>query len=124
MPAFQKIGGLFTNSMAGDTVALHAAVIAVNQALSGSDTNEFLGSLLNTAANLNNIEAKHVSYYYEALREAKEIKTQAALNRVSKQTMAITSTKICLYSYYQIILLSYNHLIAWSCNYIIIGAGK
>lgn len=33
MPAFQKIGGLMTNSMAGDTAALHAAVIAINQTL-------------------------------------------------------------------------------------------
>lgn len=34
MPSFQKIGGLLTNNMSGDTAALHAAVIAVNQTLS------------------------------------------------------------------------------------------
>ena len=34
MPAFQKIGGILTNSMEGDTAALHAAVIAINQSLS------------------------------------------------------------------------------------------
>jgi len=33
MPAFQKIGGLLTNSIATDTAALHAAVIAINQAV-------------------------------------------------------------------------------------------
>lgn len=33
MPAFQKIGGLLTNNIATDTAALHAAVIAINQAV-------------------------------------------------------------------------------------------
>lgn len=33
LPPFQKIGGLLTNSIATDTAALHAAVIAINQAL-------------------------------------------------------------------------------------------
>lgn len=33
MPAFQKIGGLLTNNIATDTAVLHAAVIAVNQAV-------------------------------------------------------------------------------------------
>lgn len=39
MPAFQKIGGLLTNSMAGDTAALHAAVIAINQSLTSKVLN-------------------------------------------------------------------------------------
>ena len=34
MPAFQKIGGLLTTNMEGDTAALHAAIIAINQSLS------------------------------------------------------------------------------------------
>ena len=34
MPPFQKIGGLLTTNMEGDTAALHAAVIAINQSLS------------------------------------------------------------------------------------------
>lgn len=33
MPSFQKIGGLLTNSMEIDAVTLHAAVIAINQAI-------------------------------------------------------------------------------------------
>lgn len=33
MPSFQKIGGLLTNSIATDTAALHAAVIAIDQAV-------------------------------------------------------------------------------------------
>lgn len=34
MPSFQKIGGLLTHSMPGDAASLHAAVIAINRALS------------------------------------------------------------------------------------------
>lgn len=33
MPAFQKIGGLLTNNIATDAASVHAAVIAVNQAV-------------------------------------------------------------------------------------------
>lgn len=33
MPPFQKIGGLLTTNMEGDTAALHAAIIAINQSL-------------------------------------------------------------------------------------------
>lgn len=33
MPAFQKIGGLLTNDIATDKATLHAAVIAINQAV-------------------------------------------------------------------------------------------
>ena len=88
MPAFQKIGGLLTNSMAGDTVALHAATIAINQALSASDPNNILENLQNTAARLKNIVPQHVNGYYEQLKQAKEIKTQAALNRVSNSYLS------------------------------------
>ena len=33
MPSFQKIGGLLANSMEIDAATLHAAVIAINQAV-------------------------------------------------------------------------------------------
>jgi len=33
MPAFQKIGGLLTNSITTDTATLHDVVIAINQAV-------------------------------------------------------------------------------------------
>jgi hypothetical protein len=35
MPAFQKIGGLLANEVPVDKAALHAAVIAINDALDG-----------------------------------------------------------------------------------------
>jgi Ras GTPase-activating-like protein IQGAP2/3 len=33
MPAFQKIGGLLANDMPVDKATLHAAIIAINEAL-------------------------------------------------------------------------------------------
>uniref|UniRef100_A0A0C9RMV3 IQGAP1 protein n=1 Tax=Fopius arisanus TaxID=64838 RepID=A0A0C9RMV3_9HYME len=81
MPAFQKIGGLLTNSMAGDTAALHAAVIAINQALTSSNKTAMLNGLQNASARLRNVNPCHVNDYYETLLNAKDIKTQAALNR-------------------------------------------
>lgn len=81
MPAFQKIGGLMTSCMAGDTAALHAATIAINQSLSSYASARVLESLQNVAARLQNVVPEHAAYYHEALKEAKEMKTQAALNR-------------------------------------------
>jgi hypothetical protein len=33
MPAFQKIGGILANDLAADSIVLHAAVIAINEAI-------------------------------------------------------------------------------------------
>lgn len=33
LPAFQKIGGILAKELPGDSAALHAAVIAINQAV-------------------------------------------------------------------------------------------
>lgn len=82
MPAFQKIGGLLTNSMAGDTAALHAAVIAINEAISSSSHQDLLlGCLKNSSARLKNVNPDYVDSYQETLLMAKEAKTQAAINR-------------------------------------------
>jgi hypothetical protein len=33
MPAFQKIGGILANDLAADTAVLHAAIVAINEAI-------------------------------------------------------------------------------------------
>ncbi|XP_012270076.1 ras GTPase-activating-like protein IQGAP1 [Orussus abietinus] len=81
MPAFQKIGGLLTNNMAGDTAALHAAVIAINQTLTDTDSNAVLVALLNPAAQLENVYSPYLQYYCDALTHAKDVKVQATLNK-------------------------------------------
>ncbi|KAI4496958.1 hypothetical protein M0802_007906 [Mischocyttarus mexicanus] len=81
MPSFQKIGGLLTNSIAVDIAALHAAVIAINEAITKKDQVMMLNVLQEKAAQLNNIFIEYIQDYCEALYDAKDSKSQAALNR-------------------------------------------
>ncbi|XP_015599510.1 ras GTPase-activating-like protein IQGAP1 [Cephus cinctus] len=81
MPAFQKIGGLLTNNMAGDAAALHAAVIAINKCISDMDQEALLGTLKNSAAQVNDVNPSYVIDYYQTLLNAKDTKMQGALNR-------------------------------------------
>ncbi|CAL1687839.1 unnamed protein product [Lasius platythorax] len=81
LPPFQKIGGLLTNSIATNTAALHAAVIAINQALIDNDNDKILYTLQSKEAQLNNIKPAYIKKYTEALLDAKIAKTEASLNR-------------------------------------------
>ncbi|XP_031782642.1 ras GTPase-activating-like protein IQGAP1 [Nasonia vitripennis] len=81
MPAFQKIGGLLTHSMAGDHAALHVAVIAINQSLTSKDHMALLPQLQNSTVRLKHINPEYINLYFETLMDAKERKAQAALNR-------------------------------------------
>ncbi|XP_067211920.1 ras GTPase-activating-like protein IQGAP1 isoform X1 [Linepithema humile] len=81
MPAFQKIGGLLTNSIATDTAALHAAVIAINQAVIDNNNDKILRTLQSKEAQLNNIKPVYIEKYVKALSEAKAAKVEAALNK-------------------------------------------
>ncbi|XP_054010124.1 ras GTPase-activating-like protein IQGAP1, partial [Hylaeus anthracinus] len=81
MPSFQKIGGLLANSMEIDTATLHAAVIAINQAIAEKDHGKILAALQNKVVQLNNVVPCYVKEYSEVLIEAKNSKAQAALNR-------------------------------------------
>ncbi|XP_006618095.1 ras GTPase-activating-like protein IQGAP1 isoform X1 [Apis dorsata] len=81
MPSFQKIGGLLTNSMEIDAVTLHAAVIAINQAIIEKNNDKILTTLQNKVVQLKNIMSCYIKKYSDTLFEAKESKIQAALNR-------------------------------------------
>ncbi|XP_020296828.1 ras GTPase-activating-like protein IQGAP1 isoform X2 [Pseudomyrmex gracilis] len=81
LPAFQKIGGLLTNSIATDTAALHAAVIAINQAVTDNDDQKILHALQNKHAQLNSIKPAFIKKYAKTLLEAKAAKEEAAFNK-------------------------------------------
>ncbi|XP_076391557.1 ras GTPase-activating-like protein IQGAP1 isoform X1 [Megachile rotundata] len=81
MPSFQKIGGLLANSMEIDAVTLHAAVIAINQAITEKDNVKMLMALQNKVVQINNINPLYIKEYGDTLTEAKYSKQQAALNR-------------------------------------------
>ncbi|CAK9799762.1 Ras GTPase-activating-like protein IQGAP1 [Anthophora plagiata] len=81
MPSFQKIGGLLANSMETDAATLHAAVIAINQAITEKNYDKILSALQNKVVQLNSIIPCYIKKYSDTLFEAKESKAQAALNR-------------------------------------------
>ncbi|XP_078048629.1 ras GTPase-activating-like protein IQGAP1 [Augochlora pura] len=81
MPSFQKIGGLFASNMKIDTATLHAAVIAINQAITEKDYDKILNTLQNKVVQLNNVIPNYIKKYAETLLQAKESKTEIALNR-------------------------------------------
>ncbi|XP_018395983.1 PREDICTED: ras GTPase-activating-like protein IQGAP1 [Cyphomyrmex costatus] len=81
MPAFQKIGGLLTNSITTDTATLHDFVIAINQAVIDNDNDKILQKLRSKEMQLSNIKPAYIEKYTKALSEAKAAKTEAALNK-------------------------------------------
>lgn len=81
MPSFSKIGGILANEMPVDEAALHAAVIAINDALDKRVPSETLVALQNPAAHLNNIYPEIDVQYQEALYDAKETKSEIARNK-------------------------------------------
>ncbi|XP_017888182.1 ras GTPase-activating-like protein IQGAP1 isoform X2 [Ceratina calcarata] len=81
MPSFQKIGGLLANNMETDAASLHAAVIAINQAVTEKDCDKVLTALENNMVQLNSVMPCYIKEYTNTLFQAKESKAQAALNR-------------------------------------------
>ncbi|XP_054279057.1 ras GTPase-activating-like protein IQGAP1 [Macrosteles quadrilineatus] len=81
LPAFQKIGGLLAKELPGDSAALHAAVIAINQAVDAEDSQALLTSLQNRNAKLEFVLTEYLEKYAATLKTAKAAKVEAALNR-------------------------------------------
>ncbi|XP_022784321.1 ras GTPase-activating-like protein IQGAP1 [Stylophora pistillata] len=79
MPAFSKIGGILESEMPVDEAALHAAVIAINDAIDHQDANGTLEALRNPSAHLVDISADNAEGYQEALYQAKSSKAAQAL---------------------------------------------
>ncbi|XP_072167571.1 ras GTPase-activating-like protein IQGAP1 [Diadema setosum] len=81
MPQFHKIGGLLANELSVDDAAVHAAVIAINEAVEKRVAADTMVALRNPNALLNNVEDVNQDLYQECLYEAKFSKAQIALNK-------------------------------------------
>ncbi|XP_065336041.1 ras GTPase-activating-like protein IQGAP1 isoform X2 [Cloeon dipterum] len=81
MPLFQKIGGLLSNEIPVDKVALHAAIIAINEALDKECPEAVLTALKLPAARLNSIEDNNIIRYWHTMSSAKQAKIEAAHNK-------------------------------------------
>uniref|UniRef100_A0A8D3BXF6 Ras GTPase-activating-like protein IQGAP3 n=1 Tax=Scophthalmus maximus TaxID=52904 RepID=A0A8D3BXF6_SCOMX len=76
MPAFNKIGGILTNELSVDEAAVHAAVIAINEAVERGDVGVTAAALRNPDALLRDLQEVLTSVYQEMLRQAKRGKTE------------------------------------------------
>ncbi|XP_071965733.1 ras GTPase-activating-like protein IQGAP1 isoform X2 [Antedon mediterranea] len=85
MPAFGKIGGILAENMSVDEAALHAAVIAINEAVERENADETLGALQNANALLVNVDPEDKQEYQNELFSAKEEKKENALNKDPKK---------------------------------------
>ncbi|XP_069481247.1 ras GTPase-activating-like protein IQGAP1 isoform X2 [Ambystoma mexicanum] len=81
MPAFSKIGGILANELSVDEAALHAAVIAINEAIDHGDPGETFTALRNPNAMLVNLNETQAPGYQEVLYRAKQSKASNARNR-------------------------------------------
>ncbi|NXD65361.1 IQGA1 protein, partial [Eolophus roseicapillus] len=84
MPAFSKIGGILANELSVDEAALHAAVIAINEAIDRQVPADTLMTMKNPNAMLINLDDQLESTYQNTLYKAKQDKMMNAKNRVIK----------------------------------------
>uniref|UniRef100_A0AAQ5Z1G0 IQ motif containing GTPase activating protein 2 n=1 Tax=Amphiprion ocellaris TaxID=80972 RepID=A0AAQ5Z1G0_AMPOC len=80
MPAFSKIGGILANELSVDEAALHAAVIAINEAVDRGQASVTVGALNNPNAMLRNIQEALAQDYQDTLRQAKARKNSITLS--------------------------------------------
>ncbi|XP_034728381.1 ras GTPase-activating-like protein IQGAP2 isoform X2 [Etheostoma cragini] len=81
MPAFSKIGGILANELSVDEAALHAAVIAINEAVDKGQTSVTMGALNNPNAMLRNTQEALAQDYQDTLSQAKARKQDQSSGR-------------------------------------------
>ncbi|XP_061737829.1 ras GTPase-activating-like protein IQGAP3 isoform X1 [Nerophis ophidion] len=81
LPAFHKIGGILSNELSVDEAAVHAAVIAINEAVERGQVEVTAEALRNPSAQLGELQEALMSIYQEMLLQAKRKKAQLAATR-------------------------------------------
>ena len=74
MPHFGKIGGILANEMSDNDAALHAAIIAINEALEFNNPAETIKAMQNPDARLSDLTTNLSSDYHNILFESKKQK--------------------------------------------------
>ncbi|KYO25105.1 ras GTPase-activating-like protein IQGAP2 [Alligator mississippiensis] len=85
MPAFSKIGGILANELSVDEAALHAAVIAINEAVDHQVPADTLTAMKNPNAMLVNLSDPLAPTYQDTLYRAKQDKMENAKNRIASE---------------------------------------
>ncbi|KAM4051499.1 ras GTPase-activating-like protein IQGAP2 isoform 2-T2 [Anomaloglossus baeobatrachus] len=78
MPSFSKIGGILATELSVDEAALHAAVIAINEAVDKGAASQTMVTMRNPNAMLLNVEEGFDQQYHDELYQAKKIKEDNA----------------------------------------------
>ncbi|XP_027460639.1 ras GTPase-activating-like protein IQGAP2 isoform X3 [Zalophus californianus] len=78
MPSFSKIGGILANELSVDEAALHAAVIAINEAIEKGIAEQTIKTLRNPNAVLTLVDDSLAQEYQKELWEAKKRKEESA----------------------------------------------
>ncbi|XP_069463247.1 ras GTPase-activating-like protein IQGAP3 isoform X1 [Ambystoma mexicanum] len=87
MPAFSKIGGILANELSVDEAAVHAAVIAINEAVERGIVQETMAALRNPNALLVHLKEGLAAVYQEMLYQAKAEKSANARHRCMRGTL-------------------------------------
>ncbi|XP_038071617.1 ras GTPase-activating-like protein IQGAP1 isoform X2 [Patiria miniata] len=85
MPAFGKIGGILANELTVDDAAMHAAVIAINEAVDKQVSADTMKALHNPNAMLGTLINENQDLYQEILYNAKQSKNQSAMNKSMRE---------------------------------------
>ncbi|XP_068783788.1 ras GTPase-activating-like protein IQGAP2 isoform X11 [Struthio camelus] len=83
MPSFSKIGGILASELSVDEAALHAAVIAINEAIEKGIAEQTIVTLRNPNAMLLNVDEELAQEYQDELFEAKRRKESNARLKVN-----------------------------------------
>nr|XP_042135220.1 ras GTPase-activating-like protein IQGAP3 isoform X2 [Peromyscus maniculatus bairdii] len=89
LPAFSKIGGILANEFSADEAAVHAAVLAINDAVERGVVEDTLTALKNPNALLGNLREPLAAVYQELLALAKMEKAANARNHDDGQEQDI-----------------------------------
>ncbi|MBN3294999.1 IQGA3 protein, partial [Amia calva] len=81
MPAFSKIGGILANELSVDEAAVHAAVIAINEAVERGSVEDTARALRNPNAMLTSLSDALAPVYQEMLHQARAQKATSAGKR-------------------------------------------
>ncbi|NXV63986.1 IQGA2 protein, partial [Molothrus ater] len=84
LPAFSKIGGILANELSVDEAAVHAAVLAINEAVERGVVAQTMETLQNPHAMLLGLRHELAGAYQEVLHQAKLEKGSSARNRVRR----------------------------------------
>ncbi|XP_004480659.2 ras GTPase-activating-like protein IQGAP3 isoform X1 [Dasypus novemcinctus] len=89
LPAFSKIGGILANELSVDEATVHAAVLAINEAVERGVVEDTLAALQNPSALLGNLREPLAAIYQELLAQAKMEKAANARNHDAGESQDI-----------------------------------